>query len=253
MSIYDFLKKSLLKAGRCTKKMNPYPFLKKYFTFLMQYFNYKKKSNEILRISDLYPCFNDATNSTPFDPHYFYQSAWVSAKIAESKVNFHVDVGSQIYLIAPLSGFIKVLFVDIRKLEAALPNLECIKGSIINLPFDDKSVSSISSLHVVEHIGLGRYGDEIDPLGAKKACKELQRVLSDDGNLYISVPVGRERVKFNAHRIFNPFTIIKYFDELSLFDFGCVDDSGKYYRKYKVEDCASFYYGLGLFHFRRNA
>jgi len=66
--------------------------------------------------------------------------------------------------------------VDIRPIDVSLDNLFFVKGSILNLPFRNNSIESISSLCVVEHIGLGRYGNVIDPYGSEKAIKELKRV-----------------------------------------------------------------------------
>jgi len=89
-----------------------------------------------------------------------------------------------------LTAFTNVTFIDIRPLEAKLDRLECIKGNILSMPFEDKSLRSLSCLCVAEHIGLGRYGDSLDPMGTKKAIKELSRVLAVNGNLYFSVPVA---------------------------------------------------------------
>jgi SAM-dependent methyltransferase len=101
--------------------------------------------------------------------------------------------------------------VDIRPLALSLNTLNFRKGSILDLPFENDSVESLSSLCVVEHIGLGRYGDPLDPSGSEKAVAELCRVIRPNGHLYISVPIDdRNRVFFNAHRAFEE----KYFEQL---------------------------------------
>jgi len=93
------------------------------------------------------------------------------------------------------------------------------KGSILELPFEDNSIESLSSLCVVEHIGLGRYGDEIDPLGSEKAIKELKRVLKVGGIILFSVPVNFEnKIYFNAHRAFTREYILKLFDGFNLLE-----------------------------------
>ena len=66
--------------------------------------------------------------------------------------------------------------VDIR-LPIPLDLLEFREGSILALPYEDKSVPSVSSICVVEHTGLGRYGDPIDPLGSEKVLVELKRIV----------------------------------------------------------------------------
>jgi hypothetical protein len=245
----QFIKRLIIlpfKSGRLVRSIFEYP------GFILQWLKYCQSSNESVKISNWYPMLEDATTETSFDPHYFYQSAWLAKKLSTQKVSFHVDVGSQINLIASLSGFMDIEFIDIRPLTAALSGLKNIKGSILDLPYPDKSLKSVSSLHVIEHIGLGRYGDPLDTKGSQKACKELQRVISDNGNLYISVPIGIEQVEFNAHRIFTPKTIVTLFNDLVLEEFSVVDDSGMLQINVPIENYFQLNYGLGLFHFSKH-
>jgi hypothetical protein len=86
-------------------------------------------------------------------------------------------------------------------LIANLDNFISKRGSILLIPYENNSIKSLSCLYVAEHIGLGRYGDPLDPFGTKKAAKELSRVLALDGNLYFSLPIGKPKLYFNAHRI----------------------------------------------------
>ncbi|MDZ4711877.1 MAG: DUF268 domain-containing protein [bacterium] len=225
--------------------------LRKFPHFYSQFKKYKSQSGENVDLKFINPQLTDATRETPFDSHYFYQSAWCARKIAQQKPLRHKDIASQINLIGPLSAFVETEFIDYRPFNANLKNLELRKGTILNLPYDDKSVESLSCLHVIEHIGLGRYGDEIDSKGSIKACKELQRVIAVNGNLYLSTPLGKERVEFNAHRVHSSETILRLFDELTLVDFSSVNDKGNFKEKSDPSDCDNFQYGLGMFHFRR--
>jgi SAM-dependent methyltransferase len=174
----------------------------RYFWFIVDLVKYSRmKGGENIRLLDIQPCLHEKTKTTKFDVHYFYQDIWAFQRIYESKVTHHVDVGSRVDFVGFLSSITKVTFVDIRPIETSLKNLNSIKGDILSLPFKDNSIQSLSCLHVAEHIGLGRYGDSLDPLGTEKACKELSRVLAKGGNLYFSVPIGKPKVCFNAHRI----------------------------------------------------
>jgi SAM-dependent methyltransferase len=138
-------------------------------------------------------------------------------------------VGSSVAgFIAHLLSFREVEFVDLRPLKTNVTGLNFVEGDLIKLPYEDKSLESLSTLHVVEHVGLGRYGDTVDPDGWLKACKELQRILRPGGVLYFSVPIGTQRLEFDAHRVFDPMTIVNAFDELQLLDFSYVDDRGDY-------------------------
>jgi hypothetical protein len=88
-------------------------------------------------------------------------------------------------------------------------------------------------------------------MGSTKACKELQRVVSKKGNLFVSVPVGKEVTYFNAHRVFNPSTIFEYFDELDLVKFDAINDKGDIVHDIDPKKAAFFDYGCGLFWFTR--
>ncbi len=160
--------------------------------------------------------------------HYFFQDVWAAKIIIRSKAAEHVDVGSSMAgFVAPLlSSGVAVKFVDIRPLDVSMEGLTCIPGSITDLPFETGSQKSLSSLHVLEHIGLGRYGDPLDPAGHAKAAKELVRVLEPGGRLLIGVPVGRERLCFNAHRVFDPQHVVDLFAGCRLIEFAAVPDSG---------------------------
>ena len=152
----------------------------------------------------LYPCLGDDTDQTYIEPTYFYQDCWAFERIVNQRPKLHVDVGSHHKFVALLSKVVPVTMVDIRPLSLPLDTLQFREGSILELPFKDGELESISSLCVVEHIGLGRYGDPLDPLGSEKAITELKRVTAPGGHLFISVPMDENNVvAFNAGRIFS--------------------------------------------------
>ena len=200
---------------------------------------------------DLWPCLFDKTTISPVAPHYFYQAAWAARRILQTKPKNHVDVGSQLDLLGILSASIPITFVDIRPFTIPLSNVRSLAGSILALPFADNSVSSLSCLHVIEHIGLGRYGDPLNPKGTEGAARDLVRVLAPGGNLFLSTPVGRERTCFNAHRIHSPRTILRYFNGLDLLEFSCEDDSGKFRENIDPLEVNGSNYSCGLFWFTK--
>ena len=183
---------------------------------------------------------------------YFHQDLWASKKVFAAGPEFHVDVGSRIDgFIAHLLTFTSVKYVDIRPLSSSLPDLEFIQSDATELNFlEDNSVESLSSLNVAEHFGLGRYGDPIDPQGSAKFMKTLQRVIADNGRLYFSVPIGMERVEFNAHRVFEPVSVVNEFDKLELLSFSAVVD-GDLVESVEPEDVElkSRGYDCGLYEF----
>ena len=224
-----------------------------YFGFLKELITYKKLDGaEQIKLGDTYPCIYDRTQTTTFDAHYFYQDIWAFKKIQESKVQDHVDVGSRVDFIGFLTAITRVTFIDIRPLKANLDNLNSRKGNILAMPYENESVESLSCLHVAEHIGLGRYGDPLDPLGTVKACKELSRILAVGGNLYFSLPVGTPKLCFNAHRIHSPAQILQYFSNLELAEFSGIDDNGNFMKNINPSILEGSSYACGLFHFAKH-
>lgn len=204
------------------------------------------------KIIDSYPCLVDRLATTPFDAHYLYQAAWLARRIAESKPSVHVDVASSALTISMLSAMCRTVFLDFRPLKVTLTGLTSVAASITRLPFADASLASVSCLHVIEHIGLGRYGDPIDPNGSHVSARELARVLAPGGKLYLSVPIGRERTCFNAHRVFSPSTITAWFAGFHLERFSYVDDDHRYVDSGRLEATNHLDYGCGLFEFRHS-
>lgn len=226
----------------------------RYIGFFRDWVRYSKLPQaEPLIILDTHPCIHDKTQTTAFDAHYFYQDIWAFKKIYAAEPNCHVDVGSRVDFVGFLTAITKVISIDIRPLIANLENFESRKGSILSMPFKNDSVVSLSCLHVAEHIGLGRYGDPLDPLGTKKACRELARILAPAGNLYFSLPVGKPKLCFNAHRIHSPKQIIEYFSGLEIVNFCGIDDEGNFRRNVDMSTFENATYACGLFHFTKKA
>lgn len=208
---------------------------------------------EKIHLLDTMPCLRDRIAKTPFDRHYFYQDIFALRLISESKTKLHVDVGSNVVLAGMLTAVTQVVFVDIRPITATLDRLCAVSGDIVQLPFADNSIQSVSCLHVAEHIGLGRYGDALDPQGTQKAAKELSRILAHGGNLYFSLPIGKPRLCFNAHRIHSPTQILHYFEGLDLVEFSGIDDYRNFHRNIEPTALAQSEYACGFYWFRKPA
>lgn len=196
-------------------------------------------------LKNLYPCLGEDTPETPIEPIYFYQDSWAFEKILKHSPVFHVDVGSHHKFVALLSKAIPVTFVDVRPLSLPLDSLKFQKGSILSLPFRDTTVPSVSSLCVVEHIGLGRYGDPLDPLGSEKAIQELKRIVQPGGNLYLSLPLDNEnRTYFNAHRAFKEDYLFSLFEPFEIIE--CRYIYGRNFGNQRKSE-----FGTGCYHLKR--
>lgn len=222
--------------------------------FVRDWYAYQRLPGaEPLDLSESFPQLSDATAATEFDPHYFYQAVWLAKHLAGSRPTRHVDVGSDHRMVGMLTSVAPVAFVDIRPLHVQVDGLACVAGSILALPFASRSVSSLSCLHVAEHVGLGRYGDPLEPAGTRRAMGELGRVLAPGGSLFFSVPTGRSRVQFNAHRVLSPDDVIEGFRGLELIEFAAVNDAGAFVPHATPSDFRDATYSCGMFHFQRTA
>lgn len=224
----------------------------KYFRFFYNFWDYRKQSTrERIPWLDLYPCLQDNARQTAVDSHYFHIGAWAASRIFRTAPDSHVDIASSNQFVGMLTAFTDVVFVDIRPLNVRIPRLVQRPGSILDLPFQSSSVRSVSCLSVAEHIGLGRYGDPIDPDGTDKACLELERILAPGGNLFFAVPIGRPRVCFNAHRVFDTGQVMSLFQNLKLVEFSGVDDTGTYTENMALSDLDAAEFGCGMFWFSK--
>jgi SAM-dependent methyltransferase len=145
-----------------------------------------------------------------------------------------------------------ITVVDIRGLPSDIEGLTFVQGDVCRLNFASDSIPSVSSLHAMEHVGLGRYGDAIDPEGWLIALRELARVVARGGRLYLGVPIGRERLAFNSERIFDPRTIVAALSMLRLVTFDAVDDADRMIVNADVAGFRDARYSCGLFEFAKD-
>jgi hypothetical protein len=219
-----------------------------YIRFTHDLRRYKRMAGaETVRLWDLCPALHDRTGTSEFDPHYFHVNAWAIRQIRMHNPSNHVDIASQLSFASMLSGFLPVTYFDFRPLKVQLKGLSSCAGSLLDLPFADHSISSLSCLHVVEHVGLGRYGDPLDPNGTRRACNELARVLAPGGVLLLAMPVGKGRVCFNAHRILAPTTVVDLCPGLSLQSFSGVDDAGIFHPEIQPDEFTDQDYACGMY------
>ncbi|MCR2045717.1 DUF268 domain-containing protein [Acetatifactor muris] len=261
---YDDIKMQLVKCGIYTEKIIGVDVFnersdetQRYGEIVHDVELYKEKSRDELF---LYDCKNlKIITSDKYmsagkpSTHYFAQDIWGGKKIYQNNPKEHYDIGSRLDgFIAHLLIFREVNYIDIRPLPFDIPNLHFIQSDATQLEqFKDNSVESISSFHALEHFGLGRYGDEIDPAAYRKVIKNMQRIIKPGGHIYIGVPVGpSNKLIFNAHRIFAIKTIIRLFHKMTLQDIAIVKDQNAYAESIKECEYDNVgEYWCGLFEF----
>ncbi len=256
--ITTFLKKQFYVTG-----FNPrilFRSLTGFPAFLGDLNKYQRMNKDIsfkFRLADAFPILSDKVASAgSAQGHYFHQDLWAAKKIFARRPAGHLDIGSRLDgFVAHLLVFMPVTVVDIRPLESKLSGLTFLRSNATELAqLETDSVDSISSLHAAEHFGLGRYSDPVDPRACFTFMHAMQRVLAPGGRLYFSVPVGRQRVEFNAHRVFSPKTILDTFSGLELVSFSFVGDDGCLYEDVDPLHLPKSDLACGLFEFtKRNA
>jgi len=205
--------------------------------------------------ADFHPCLNDNTSNTNFDRHYVYHPAWAARIVRDIKPAKHVDISSTLHFCSILSAFIPTEFYDYRPANLQLTNLKSGSVDLTKLSFPTNSIESLSCMHTVEHIGLGRYGDPLDYDGDLKAINELKRVVAIEGTLLFVVPIGnRSKICFNAHRVYTKEHIVNLFREFTLEEFVLIpesEDDGGLVSDPSQELLKRQSYGCGCFYFKK--
>jgi uncharacterized protein DUF268 len=207
-----------------------------------------------LRWSEVEPILTDFSGEAGVaHGHYFRQDLWAARQIHAARPARHVDVGSRIDgFVAHVLSFMPVTVVDIRPLASEIEGLTFHQGDMRRLEFPSDSIPSVSCLHAVEHVGLGRYGDAIDPDGCFTAMRELGRVVAPGGRLYLGTPIGRERLAFNSERVFDPRTVLTTLAPLRLVSFAAVDDQDRFVANADLAAFAQARNACGLFEFTKD-
>jgi SAM-dependent methyltransferase len=160
---------------------------------------------------------DERTPTTQADPWGLHQDVWAFRRLLTLRPAWVLDVGSDAWLVALLAQFIPITAMDLRPLTVQIPGLTPVKGDVTALDYADGSAPAVMCLSTIEHVGLGRYGDAIDPQGSVKACRELQRVLAPGGRLLLSVPIADKPVTlFNRDRILTRAQIRGWLDGCEL-------------------------------------
>ncbi|WP_076792550.1 DUF268 domain-containing protein [Chlorobium sp. KB01] len=170
----------------------------------------------------LLPCLHDRFEEGGVTKsEYFWQDLLVARWIFEENPIKHVDVGSRIDgFVAHVASFREIEVFDVRPVTTSIPGVvfhqaDLMDAETVNslLADEDGYSDSLSCLHALEHFGLGRYGDPVNQEGHIKGFSQLARLVKPDGRLYLSLPIGYERVEFNANRVFDPHFIIEFAGE----------------------------------------
>lgn len=234
------------------------------FKILGDYKQFKRQlgTNSGFSFGRFYPIGTDRkAESGSAKGHYFHQDLLVAQSVFSNNPEKHIDIGSRIDgFVSHVASFRRIEIFDIRPLSSNIP---AIKFSQLDLmaKLDQAMIGytdSLSSLHAIEHFGLGRYNDPIDANGHLKALDNIYLILKERGRFYFSAPIGPQRIEFNAHRVFCLKYLLELFqDKYTLVNFSFVDDDGNLHRNVTLDsknvssNCGCFL-GCGIFEFKKN-
>jgi SAM-dependent methyltransferase len=234
--------------------------LKSFKTYLQDLSQFKRqqKSFEIpFKFGKPYPCLEDKfMESGIAKGHYFHQDLLAARRIYDNSPILHVDIGSRIDgFVSHVASFRKIEVFDIRHLEASITNIKikCVDFmGTIDAQYNTYC-DSLSCLHALEHFGLGRYGDPLMFDGYLKGLENIYNILKKNGKFYFSVPIGPQRIEFNAHRVFSVKHLLGLFNDKYRIDFfSYVDDKGDLHEnaelnENEVDNNFGCNYGCGIF------
>ncbi|MBU1582715.1 MAG: DUF268 domain-containing protein [Proteobacteria bacterium] len=211
---------------------------------------------------DFMPCLHDwyeEAGSTKDE--YFLQDLLVARMIFEAKPERHVDIGSRVDgFVAHVASFREIEVFDMRPIVSQIPGVQFTQADLMK-PVEGKRgyCDSLSCLHALEHFGLGRYRDLIDPKGFESGLANMAMLIKNQGTFYLSVPIGVERVEFNANHVFDPRVIVKLAAK-NLFHLTAlilIRQNGKVEMSalddVKLTDLAREKYVLGIFIFKKKS
>jgi Caenorhabditis protein of unknown function, DUF268 len=229
------------------------------FRYIHGYCNFRMTCASKVTIS---PCLTDYLSTAgDVTSEYFVNDLFVAQMIFDNKPQKHVDIGSRLDgFVAHIASYREVEVFDIRPLSCRSKNIRFNQMDMMKPPsrrYWDYA-DSISCIHALEHFGLGRYGDPIDAGGFHTGLKNIMKLLKVNGLLYLSIPLGKDRVEFNSHRITNPLNLLRFTESCGF------DLEGFYYLKdgvmQEAKDIETIFkkislerYVLGTFVMRRSS
>jgi hypothetical protein len=232
--------------------------------FWKDYYRLKKQlsSSGDFPFGKIYPILDERTSEGgTLRGHYFHMDLLVAQKVYQNSPFRHIDIGSRTDgFVAHVASFREIEIFDIRHTESSVGNIKFRQANLMELPSElIDSCDSVSSLHAIEHFGLGRYGDPINSDGHLHAIDNIKNILKTGGKFYFATPIGKhQRIEFNAHRVFSLAYLIPILQSsFTIESFSYVDDAGELIVNADltietINNSFNCTYGCGIFVLKKN-
>lgn len=212
-------------------------FIKNYFLLKNQI----RRSDSSFRVSRIFPILHEIFESAGnARGHYFHMDLFVAQAVYKDNPSRHIDIGSRVDgFVAHVASFREIEVIDFRALKSEISNIKFLQSDLMEDNIIRHNITdSISCLHALEHFGLGRYGDPVNIDGYRIGFCNIAKMLKPLGKFYFAVPIGPQRIEFNAHRVFNLTTLLDLFfkNNLSVLAFSYVDDRGNLHKNIQLTD-----------------
>ena len=145
---------------------------------LCQYKRLNKRTSFEIKEQYIWPIIGDKYALAGMMENYFWQDLWAAKLIIKSGIKKHFDIGSRVdgFIAHLLSAGLDITMIDVREFPQKVDGLYTIVDDATMLKqIEDKSIESMSALCSLEHFGLGRYGDPIDPEACFKCFNNIKR------------------------------------------------------------------------------
>lgn len=224
--------------------------------FFRDFLAFKKAGGKVDKLFPIYSDYKEQAGSAT--GHYFHQDLLVANYISKKNPTRHIDIGSRVDgFVAHVASFRPIEVIDVRELkDSGHDNIRFKRMDLMNLDAVESEIcDSLSCLHAIEHFGLGRYGDPINPVGHLTGFGNLVKMLKPGGTLYLSFPIGHaDQLHFNAHRVFKPDSVLRWPEggALELQSFSFVDDAGDLHKEVPISTVPTdIQYGCGIYTFKK--
>jgi hypothetical protein len=119
-------------------------------------------------------------------------------------------VGKDIAVIGSQTPWIEAILINtgaksVTTVEYNKP--VCSHSILKTITYDDFTASDVQydaifTYSSIEHSGLGRYGDPLNPNGDIETMEHIYRTLKPGGYCFLGMPIGKDELSWNAHRVY---------------------------------------------------